>query len=111
MSGDGYVYRERAGSGASAPLLFLLHGTGGDEDQLFGLGGLRRHVGGRCGSRGAGRFTPGARRRRHDDRHDLASIGRDHRILVQIVEFLACRRANTLGSELGFGHVWNPGIS
>jgi len=38
MSGDGYVYRERAGSGASAPRLFLFHGTGGDEDQLFGLG-------------------------------------------------------------------------
>jgi len=33
-----YVYRERAGSGASAPLLFLFHGTGGNEDQLFDLG-------------------------------------------------------------------------
>jgi phospholipase/carboxylesterase len=39
MSRDSYVYRERAGSGAAAPLLFLFHGTGGDEDQFFDLGG------------------------------------------------------------------------
>jgi phospholipase/carboxylesterase len=38
MAGDGYVYRERRRSGAAAPLLFLFHGTGGDEDQLFELG-------------------------------------------------------------------------
>ena len=38
MSRDSYVYRERAGSGPAAPLLFLFHGTGGDEDQFFDIG-------------------------------------------------------------------------
>ncbi len=28
MSTESYIYRERMGSGAGAPLLFLLHGTG-----------------------------------------------------------------------------------
>jgi len=38
MSRDTYVYREKTGSGADAPLLFLFHGTGGDEDQFFDVG-------------------------------------------------------------------------
>jgi phospholipase/carboxylesterase len=38
MSTDGYVYRERVLT-AGAPLLFLFHGTGGDEDQFFDVGG------------------------------------------------------------------------
>jgi phospholipase/carboxylesterase len=33
-----YVYRERVGATPEAPLLVLLHGTGGDEDQFFELG-------------------------------------------------------------------------
>ena len=39
MTRDSYVYREKTGNGADAPLLFLFHGTGGDEDQFFDLGG------------------------------------------------------------------------
>jgi phospholipase/carboxylesterase len=39
MSVDHYIYRERMGSGAGAPLLFLFHGTGGDEEQFFDVGG------------------------------------------------------------------------
>ncbi|HVW93043.1 MAG TPA: alpha/beta hydrolase [Devosia sp.] len=38
MASDSYVYRERKGSSAGAPLLLLLHGTGGDENQFFDLG-------------------------------------------------------------------------
>ena len=38
MSTDGYVYRERVLT-PGAPLLFLFHGTGGDEDQFFDVGG------------------------------------------------------------------------
>src|SRR6185369_16308735 len=45
------------------------------------------------------------------NRHDLAGIGRDHRVLVQIIEFLTRRRANAFGSEIGFGHVWILGNS
>jgi len=39
MSRDNYIFRERLGADAAAPLLFLFHGTGGDEDQFFDLGG------------------------------------------------------------------------
>jgi phospholipase/carboxylesterase len=39
MSRDSYVYRERLGRSGEAPLLFLFHGTGGDEDQFFDVGG------------------------------------------------------------------------
>ena len=39
MSRDNYIFRERAGGEPTAPLLFLFHGTGGDEDQFFELGG------------------------------------------------------------------------
>ncbi len=35
---DSYIYRERKGA-TGAPLLFLFHGTGGDEDQLIDLTG------------------------------------------------------------------------
>lgn len=39
MPRQSYVYREKAGTGDNPPLLFLFHGTGGDEDQFFDLGG------------------------------------------------------------------------
>lgn len=39
MTKQSYVYREKAGAGDNPPLLFLFHGTGGDEDQFFELGG------------------------------------------------------------------------
>src|SRR5215207_184146 len=79
-----------------------------------GLGGLR-HIGcsgGRSGGRCAcGIATGGPRWRNRRNRHDLASVGRDHRGLVQIIEFLTRRRANAFGSEIGLGHVWILGIS
>ena len=37
MSRDAYVYAAE-GAGAGKPLLFLFHGTGGDETQMLGLG-------------------------------------------------------------------------
>src|SRR6185295_19799748 len=78
-----------------------------ERHQLFGLGGLRNDLGGGCCGRGTGARRgvgagPGRRNRRN--RHHLAGIGRDHRVLVEIIEFLASRRANTFGSEIGFGH-------
>src|SRR3954447_24826391 len=85
-----------------------------ERDQLFGLGGLRLigSGGGRSGGRRAcGIATGGPRWRNRRNRHDLASVGRDHRVLVQIVEFLTRRRANAFGSEIGFGHVWILGNS
>lgn len=37
MATDSYLFRAREGD-AGGPLLFLFHGTGGDENQLLGLG-------------------------------------------------------------------------
>ena len=37
MTKDSYFHKSRAGS-AGAPLFVLLHGTGGDENDLLGLG-------------------------------------------------------------------------
>ena len=45
------------------------------------------------------RLGPRARRRRRD-RHDLAGIGRDHRRLVEVVEFAAGVGADALGAEI-----------
>lgn len=39
MSSSNYIYREKTGAGPDAPLLFLFHGTGADEDQFFDIGG------------------------------------------------------------------------
>src|SRR6516162_2437559 len=93
---------------ASLHLAGILLGVGFlKRHQLLGLHRLWRgfcswH---RSGARGIAAPT---RRRDSSDRHDLAGIGRDHRILVQIVKLLARSRANTFGSEFGFGHVRNP---
>src|SRR5690242_2603730 len=75
-----------------------------ERDQLFGLGGLRQigSGGSRSGSGSAcGIAAGGPRRRNWRNRHDLASVGRDHRVLVEIIEFLTRRRANAFGSEIG----------
>lgn len=38
MSLSNYLYREHVANDATAPVLLLFHGTGGDENQLFDLG-------------------------------------------------------------------------
>ena len=68
---------------------------------LIGCGGRG------TGARGVAASHPG--RRYGGDRHDLARVGRYHRRLIEVVKFLTRRRANAFGSEIGFGHVWNPG--
>src|SRR6185437_11296667 len=81
----------------------ILFGVGFLEgDHLFGL---PRLLLGLRSSTGASRLAAGARRSDRRDRHDLAGIGRDHRILVQVVELFTRRGANAFGSEVGFGHV------
>src|ERR1700716_1731265 len=83
-----------------------------ERHQFFSLDRLRRCFGRGGGGRGTGaggRVGAGPRRRDRRDRHHLAGVGRNHRVLVEVVKFLARRRANAFGSEIGFGHVWNPG--
>src|SRR5712692_8744896 len=78
-----------------------------ERHQLFSLDGLRHDFGSRGSRGGTGArrgVSAGPRRWHRRNRHDLAGIGGDHRILIEIVEFLACRRANTFSSEIGFGH-------
>src|SRR5262249_39741761 len=55
------------------------------RDHLFGLGGLRRGLRRRHGTGAGGLAAGGARRRNRGDRHDLAGIGRNHRVLVEVV--------------------------
>src|SRR5437773_2354896 len=89
----------------------ILFGVGFlERHQFFGLCRLRHISGGGGGGRSGGSAADGTRRRNGRDRYDLASIGRDHRALVQVVEFLTRRRANAFGSEIGFGHVHVLGI-
>src|SRR5262249_50148884 len=78
-----------------------------ERHHLLGLHPLRRGLLGGGGGAG-GLAASGARRSDRRDGHDLAGIGRDHGILVQIVKLLARGRANAFGSEIGFGHVRNP---
>ena len=52
---------------------------------------------------GRGLVRPGARRR-HLNGNDLAGIGRDHGILVEIVEFASGFGADALGAKFRFGH-------
>jgi len=76
MSQASYVYREKKGSDAKAPLLFLFHGTGGDEDQLFDLGSRLMPdahlipVRGDVSEHGALRFF----RRLGEGRYDMADL-------------------------------------
>ncbi|MEO8881870.1 MAG: alpha/beta hydrolase [Devosia sp.] len=78
MSKDGYVYREKIGSGAGAPLLFLFHGTGGDEDQFFDIGGQLLPGGhliavrGDVSEHGALRYF----KRTGEGRYDMADLAR-----------------------------------
>lgn len=37
MEQAGYIFREERGDGPNPPLLFVFHGTGGDENQIFDL--------------------------------------------------------------------------
>lgn len=39
MDGTGYIFREGVIADPAAPRLFLFHGTGGDENQFFDIGG------------------------------------------------------------------------
>src|SRR6185437_299995 len=79
-----------------------------ERHQFFGLSRLRRGFGGSGGGRGSrarGGVGAGSRRRHRRNRHAIPGVGRNHRTLVKVVKLLTRGRANTFGSEIGFGHV------
>src|SRR6476660_5113152 len=87
-------------------LLALLFGLGVLERNEFGVGGLR-HDGFRwrwCRTRRRCGFGSRARGGRRSDWYNFACIRRNHRRLVEVVEFTTGVGANALGAEIGFSH-------
>ena len=78
MNAQSYVFRERIVAAPGAPLLFLFHGTGGDEDQFFDIGGELLHgahliaVRGDVSEHGALRYF----RRAAEGVYDMADLSR-----------------------------------
>lgn len=104
MATDNYVFRERGGSGVGAPLLLLLHGTGGDENQFFDLGnqispgahliGLRGDV----SERGMLRFF----RRTGEGLYDMDDLAAR---TDKMADFIAAHREESQPSAVyGFGY-------
>lgn len=78
MSEQDYVVAERAGDTASSPIIFLFHGTGGDEHQFLELaaqllpGARRVAPRGDVSEAGAARYF----RRLAEGRYDMADLAR-----------------------------------
>jgi phospholipase/carboxylesterase len=101
---DGYVYHEEQGSGADAPLLFLFHGTGGDETQFLSLARQLRpgaHLvapRGDVSEQGANRYF----RRTGEGVYDMADLAR---ATDKMVRFVRAHRNETNASQvLGLGY-------
>jgi phospholipase/carboxylesterase len=99
-----YVYRERQGVTPEAPLLVLLHGTGGDENQFFELGqhllaGARLVAPrGDVSEGGALRYF----RRKAEGVYDMADLARAS---DKLAAFVAARRAEGKAERVfGFGY-------
>lgn len=78
MSAESYVFADREGDGPDGPLIFLLHGTGGDENQFLELatqlkpGARRVAPRGDVSEGGALRYF----RRLAEGRYDMADLER-----------------------------------
>src|SRR5690606_30292499 len=78
MSSDGYEFAERAGTSPNSPVIFLFHGTGGDEHQFLELaaqllpGARRVAPRGDVSEGGAARYF----RRLAEGRYDMADLAR-----------------------------------
>lgn len=99
-----YHYREGKGADAASPLFVLLHGTGGDENQFFELGGQllagARLVAprGDVSEHGALRYF----KRTGEGVYDMADLALRTR---QMVDFVTARRNETKPSRVvGLGY-------
>ncbi len=98
-----YIYREAKGE-AGAPLLFVFHGTGGDENQFFDLGG-ELLVGARIVAPRGDVSEGGALRyfrRTGEGRYDMADLALRTR---QMADFVKARIAEAKPSKvIGLGY-------
>ena len=99
-----YHYREGKGADAASPLFVLLHGTGGDENQFFELGGQllpgARIIAprGDVSEHGALRYF----KRTGEGVYDMADLALRTR---QMVDFVTARRNETKPSRVvGLGY-------
>ena len=99
-----YFYREAKGSGPEAPLLVVFHGTGGDENQFFALGGELVPGGrivaprGDVSEGGALRYF----RRTGEGRYDMEDLALRTKAMA---DFVAARIAETKPSKvIGLGY-------
>ena len=104
MNAQSYVFRERIVAAPDAPVLFLFHGTGGDEDQFFDIGGQMlagAHliaVRGDVSEQGALRYF----RRTGEGVYDMADLGRATGKLAGFVrEHIGTKRPKAV---LGLGY-------
>lgn len=88
---DSYAFIEAAGTSDDAPVIFLLHGTGGDETQFFDLaadlapGARRIGVRGDVSEGGALRYF----RRKAEGVYDMSDLAR---ATAKLSAFVAARR-------------------
>ena len=78
MSTDTYFFTERQGAKADAPVLFLFHGTGGDEHQFMDLGAELKPGARRIAPRGDVSEAGALRyfRRLAEGQYDMADLSR-----------------------------------
>lgn len=104
MNPDAYFYVERRGADATSPVLFLFHGTGGDEQQFLELGaelkpGARRIAPrGDVSEGGALRYF----RRLAEGQYDMADLTR---ATTKMAGFVHDRLGlESLSEVIGFGY-------
>jgi phospholipase/carboxylesterase len=99
---ESYTFVEKPGASATSPVLFLFHGTGGDEQQFFALGPQLLSearivaVRGDVSEGGALRYF----RRLAEGRYDMADLGR---ATTKLAAFIAAQRG-AASAAYAFGY-------
>ncbi|WP_026615045.1 alpha/beta hydrolase [Ensifer aridi] len=108
MVDHGYVHKLRAGKPGS-PILFVLHGTGGDENQFFGFGAQLLPEAtivsprGDVSEHGAARFF----RRTGEGVYDMADLARATQKMTNFVKTLAAEHEASEIIGLGYSNGAN----
>ncbi|WP_026619805.1 phospholipase/carboxylesterase (plasmid) [Ensifer sp. WSM1721] len=108
MVDHGYVHKLKAGKPGS-PILFVLHGTGGDENQFFGVGAQLLPEAtivsprGDVSEHGAARFF----RRTGEGVYDMADLARATQKMTNFVKTLAAEHEASEIIGLGYSNGAN----